>query len=115
MFTLGFVAAAMVILGPCTMLFLGRFTAHAIESSFWGLYLIVALVSTAEVARSYKRCGSSVLDCDRWARFMLGCFSFALVMTVSLTLFWLARAFVDRYHVIIEGMQRAGIGRANCL
>lgn len=114
MFTLGSVAAAMVIFGPCIVLFLGHFTAQVIESSFWGLYLIVALVSTTEVARSYKRCGSSVLDCDQWARFMLGCFSFVLVMTVALTLFWLARAFVDRYHVIIEGMRRAGIARANC-
>lgn len=113
MFALGFLAAAMVILSPCIVLFLGRFTAQVIENSFWGLYLMVALVSAAGWARSH-RLGGSALDRDRWARFMLGGFSFVLVLTVVLTLFWLARAFVDRYDGIVEGMRHAGIAHANC-
>jgi hypothetical protein len=114
MFTLGFLTAAMVILGPCVVLFLGHFTAPVIENSFWGLYLVVALVSAAGWARSHKMCGSSDSDRDRWARFIFGGFSFVLVLTVALTLFWLARTFVDRYDGIIEGMRRSGIAHANC-
>lgn len=115
MFMLGFLAAAMVVFVPCIVLFLGRFTAHVIENSFWGLYLIVALLSAAGAARSHKRRGGSDSDCDRWARFTLGCFSFVLVLTVVLTLFWLARAFVDRYDGMVEGRWGAGVARANCL
>jgi len=113
MFALGFLAAAMVILSPCVVLFLERFTPHVIENAFWGLYLVVALVSAAGWARSH-RSGRAAPDHDRWAQFMLGGFSFVLVLTVVLTLFWLARAFVDRYDGIVEGMQQAGIAHANC-
>jgi hypothetical protein len=113
MFTLGFLAAAMVILGPCIVLYLGRSTPHVIENLFWGLYLLAALVSAAGWARSH-RSRRFASDRDRWARFMLGSFSFVLVLTVVLTLFWLAQAFVARYDGIVEGMRRAGMAHANC-